>query len=139
MVRVRFRNDQKRFAYLHSLRATFRLLFKKCRDNGWSLKHMLDERSRILDGNGVTTSTGDWDKLTIVDKERIYGYWDALADTLLDELEFRYLIRGVWYTPNEVIEHKDGTDVSKDIPSPCDNGFFVHVLVKDGKTTYHPW
>jgi hypothetical protein len=131
-----FRNDTDHFMYMRSLKTSMRQMFKNCRRFAWTMEFLLESRQKLFGGNLVNTSPGQWGKLTAADQAEIFGYWDALHDSLMDELEHRYLINGKWYTGSEVCDRKDGTDPSRDIPSPATNSHFVFVVNTENGPEY---
>jgi hypothetical protein len=50
-------------------------------------------------------------------------------------MEFRYLINGIFYTPDEVIARKDGVEPSRDATSQ--SGHYVWVLNLESGPVYH--
>lgn len=122
------RNSQELSCYMQSLRSSIRNMFANCERFCWTFQFMLESRAKLL--------TGKWDRLTAIDQASIFGYWEALADTLWNKLEGRYLINGKYYLPNEVIDGKDGTDTSRDVQSGAKNYHKVFVVNTESGPEY---
>jgi hypothetical protein len=134
-----FRNDQARYNYIHNLKASIRRIYREAKKNGTPHSEILDATNKLFKGNRVTTAPGQWEKLTACDQSEIFGYCRALSDELMDGLAFMYLIRDKWYTPQEVIDGKDGTSTSNDIPAGGSNGHYVYTFTENGNTVYKPF
>lgn len=139
MRRRYFRNDQAKYAYVHNLKSAFRQMFKNARRFCWTQAFMLESRAKLLGGNGVTTSPGSWEKLTDIERSCAFGYWEALSDSLVDELKGMYHINGKWYTPSEVIDRKDGVEPGRDVESGGKNYHFVFVVNTENGPEYRIW
>lgn len=87
------------FNYVHAVKAGFRNMFMNCRRFGWTHEFMLQKRNEYLNSD-------NWKRLTVRDQAELFGYWEALHDTLFDELEGMYFIADKWYTPRQVSDNR---------------------------------
>jgi hypothetical protein len=135
MTKKYFRSVQARIAYMRTMKSQFRRLFEKARKLGWRQTFLLEQRAKLIDGDGINTAVGSWQKLTATDQAELFGYWEALTDLAMGQMEFRYLINGIFYTPDEVIARKDGVEPSRDATSQ--SGHYVWVLNLESGPVYH--
>lgn len=133
---MRLLPHNRRFRVTRNIKSAFRSIFQNGARFAWTMEFMLDARQKVITGNGVMTSPGQWERLSQLDRAECFGYWEALADAHLAALSFRYLIDGKWYTPSEVCDRKDGTDPARDIPSPCTNGHYVYTVNTENGPEY---
>jgi hypothetical protein len=107
MAKKYFRNQTARHNYLVGLKSSFRRIFLKVKEKGHSQADVLHLRTKLLDNEG-------WKMLTANDQAEIFGYWEALSDTMRDSTRSYYLINGKFYTSTEVLDRKDGVEPSRD-------------------------
>lgn len=139
MARKKYIRGPRLYGKMREVKGAFRRIFANARRFCWTHDELLAHRSKLLDGDSVLTSLGFFQSLTTADQCTLLGYWEALTDTLMDELQFRYLINGKWYLPREVCDRKDGTDPARDIPSPCTNGHYVYIIHTENGPEYKQW
>lgn len=116
------RNRQTVMAFKQDIEASFRNMFINCRRFAWTHAFMLESRAKLL--------TGKWERITDTDRAEVFGYWNALSDTLFHELEGMYLIDGKWYTCDQVC----GTDIT----SKCNSSNYhkVHIVTTENGPEY---
>ena len=130
MGKKQFSSSAAKQHFIDCLNTGFRHILSECRKYHRNHRWAVEERDRLIFGDRITTAPGDWEKLSQLDQAALFGYWDALVDSLTAELEYRYRVDEAWYTQQDVIDGKIEPTF----------GCYVHI-VKDenGEVKYYPW
>ena len=94
----------------NKFKAALKALIHKGERDKLTHAELLDAKTRIINGDGISIREGDWQRLTVADIAEILGYWQGMSDMLSDSMVFGYVINEKFYSCSDVRDQVDGVD-----------------------------